>query len=222
MTISKKEHSITLITVDDHDIYLKGLNMLLEAEPDLAVLASATNGAELQALLPQMQPQVLLLDMQLPDMEPEDLLKATRKSYPKLPILYHTLMRGTRFLQRLKQHEVQGYILKNAPFTQLKEAIAKVAEGSTWYSPELDKGSPSDDNYKSTLTVPDEKPESILSKREIEILQYVCKEYSSADIAAQLFLSVSTVNTHRKNIMAKLGVHNTVGLVKYALKAGLL
>lgn len=213
---------VKIITVDDHDIYLKGLNLLLQEAPNIEVLGSADNGRKLLELLLITQPDVLLLDMQLPDYEPETLLTEIRRTYPNLPILYHTMMRGTRFLHRLMQHNIQGYILKNAAFSQLLEALQKVANKGTWFSPEIDISHKNDGDYKSTLIVPDHKVDDLLSKREIEVLKLVCKEYSSADIAAKLFLSVSTVDTHRKNIMQRLGVNNSIGLVKFALNQNLL
>ncbi len=218
----KQPRTYTVITVDDHDIYLKGINMLLLQEPLIDVTGSATNGAETLDALRYSQPDVLLLDMQLPDFEPEGLLKAIRTQYANLPILYHTMMRGTRYLHRLMHHGIQGYILKNAELPQLVEALRTIAEGGTWYSPEIDITSKHDDAYKSTVIVPDHKVDEVLTRREIEILKLVCLEFSSADIAAKLFLSVSTVDTHRKNIMGKLGVNNSIGLVKYALKQGMI
>jgi DNA-binding NarL/FixJ family response regulator len=213
---------VSVCIVDDHDIYLKGLNLLLKEERDIIVIGSATTGGETLELLSGCKPDVLLLDMQLPDMDPETLLIKLREKYPELPILYHTMMRGTRYLHRLMQYKIQGYILKNAELPQLVEALGKIAAGSTWFSPEIDISAKDDDAYKRTVNVPDHKVDQVLSKREIEVLKLVCREYSSAEIAAQLFLSVSTVDTHRKNIMMKLGVNNSIGLVKYALKHGII
>jgi two-component system, NarL family, response regulator NreC len=213
---------IKLITVDDHDIYLKGINLLLHAEEKFEVVGYATDGKSALQLLATCKPDVLLLDMQLPDCDTETLLKEIRSLFPQLPILYHTLMRGTRYLHRLMQYGIQGYILKDAPFEVLCEAIETVAKGGTCFSTAIDISTKDDDAYKSTVTVPDHKTTEVLSKREIEILKLVCLEFSSADIAAQLFLSVSTVDTHRRNIMLKLGVNNSIGLVKYAIKQGII
>lgn len=213
---------VKVFTVDDHDIYLKGLNLLLQEAAGITVAGSAANGQQVLDLLLKTQPDVLLLDMQLPDYEPEDLLKDLRKNFPDLPILYHTMMRGTRYLHKLMQYNIQGYILKNAEFDQLLEALKTIAKGGTWFSPEIDISTKDDNAYKSTVIVSDKQVHQVLTKREVEILHLVCLEFSSADIAAKLFLSVSTVDTHRRNIMMKLGVNNSIGLVKYAIRQGLI
>ena len=164
---------------------------------------------------------VLVLDVQLPEISAEELLQKIKDDFPNQKIIYLTLLRGTRMIQKLQKFGIQGYVLKNAPTEELLNGIKAVADGQTYFSKEIDYMN-NDDDLKNTLTFPDNKVEDILSPREIEILKLVCEEMSSSEIAAKLFLSVSTVDTHRKNILIKLGVNNTVGLVKYALKHQLL
>jgi DNA-binding NarL/FixJ family response regulator len=159
--------------------------------------------------------------VQLPDAEPEELIQRIRSIKPALKIIYLTLMRGTRFIHRLMKFGIQGYILKSAPFEDLVQAIETVAAGGTSYSKDVDI-TVKEDDHRQTLIVDDKKIDEILTKREIEILKLVCKEYSNSEIAEKLFLSVGTVETHRKNLIAKLGVNNTVGLVKFALKNNLI
>jgi DNA-binding NarL/FixJ family response regulator len=171
--------------------------------------------------LPKLDIDILLLDVQLPDAEPEELIQQIRTIKPSLKIIYLTLMRGTRFIHRLMKFDIQGYILKSASFEELVQAIETVAKGGTFYSKDVDI-TVKDDDHRQTLIVDDKKIGEILTKREIEILKLVCKEYSNSEIAEKLFLSVGTVETHRKNLIAKLGVNNTVGLVKYALKNNLI
>ena len=130
-------------------------------------------------------------------------------------------MRGTRYVHRLYKYGIQGYVLKNAPIKELIEAIEKVHEGGTFFSKEINIGTGPDD-VRSTIIIDDKKVSEIISKRELEVMKLICKEFSNQEIADKLFLSVSTVETHRKNLIAKLGVHNTVGLVKFALKHKLI
>ncbi|HRH60050.1 MAG TPA: response regulator transcription factor [Chitinophagaceae bacterium] len=213
---------INLFITEDHELYLKGLTLLLSGQPGIMVCDTAGSGIETIEKLSLKLPDVLLLDINLPDTDAEDLLKKIRAQYPSLKIIYHTMLRGTRYLHKLMQQGIQGYILKSASSDELLEAITKVASGGEWFSKEIDITIGGEEAYKKTVIVPDSKIHAILSKREMEILKMICKEYSSADIAARLFLSVSTVDTHRKNITEKLGVNNTVGLVKFALKYGLI
>ena len=209
-----------LFIIEDQEMYLEGLTLLLRRKNDVIITGTAANGKELLARLPSLHEDILLLDVQLPDMDEETLLKEIRAINPSQKIIYLTLMRGTRFIHKLMKHGIQGYILKNAPLEELYEAINIVCNGGTYFSKEIDVIS--DNDFRNTITLDDSKVNQILSKREIEVLKLVCKEYSNTDIAEKLFLSVSTVETHRKNLIAKLGVHNTVGLVKYALKNNLI
>jgi DNA-binding NarL/FixJ family response regulator len=111
--------------------------------------------------------------------------------------------------------------LKNTNIAELTKALETVAEGNKYFSKEINILDTNQD-FRNTVTIEDKKVDEILSKREIEVLTLICKEYSNSEIAKKLFLSVSTVETHRKNLIAKLGVNNTVGLVKFALKNKLI
>ena len=208
-----------IFVLDDHEIFLNGLVKLLEDTFD--VRGSFTCSEDLLRALNTETVEVLVLDVQLPEISAEELLQKIRTDYPSQKIIYLTLLRGTRMIQKLQKFGIQGYVLKNAPTEELLKGIKSVADGQTYFSKEIDSIN-NDDDLKNTLTFPDNKVEDILSPREVEILKLVCEEMSSSEIAAKLFLSVSTVDTHRKNILIKLGVSNTVGLVKYALKHQLL
>ncbi len=211
---------IRVFITEDHEMYLEGLALLLKKQSDIDVVATTLNGKSLLEKLPAIEADVLLLDVHLPDIGEEDLVQQIRALRPNQKIIYLSLMRGTRYIHKLSRYHIQGYVLKNAPIEDLVTAIRTVYKGGTWFSKEIDIiGS---DDFRSTITLEDKKIDEILSKREIEVLKLVCKEYSNAEIAEQLFLSVSTVETHRKNLIAKLGVNNTVGLVKFALKNKLI
>jgi two-component system, NarL family, response regulator NreC len=211
---------IRVFIIEDHEMYLEGLALLLKREADIEIAATALNGATLLEKLPTVDPDILLLDVHLPDIEEEELLQRIRTIRPTQKIIYLSLMRGTRYIHKLSRYNIQGYVLKNAPICDLVQAIREVYKGGSWFSKEIDIIGNND--FRSTITLEDRKIDEILSRREIEVLKLVCKEYSNAEIAEQLFLSVSTVETHRKNLIAKLGVNNTVGLVKFALKNKLI
>jgi len=208
-----------IFILDDHEIFLNGLVKLLE--DSFEIEGSFTRSEDLLQALRSKPVEVLVLDVQLPEISAEDLLQRIRADFPNQKIIYLTLLRGTRMIQKLQKFGIQGYVMKNAPTEELLKGIKTVANGQTYFSKEIDSIN-NDDDLKNTLTFPDNKVEDILSPREVEILKLVCEEMSSSEIAAKLFLSVSTVDTHRKNILIKLGVSNTVGLVKYALKHQLL
>lgn len=211
---------IKIALVDDHEIFLKGLERLFTSYKQLTVLATFNNGQSLLNTLEIIDIDVLLLDVQLPDFEPEELLKNIRILKPNLPILYLTMMRGSRAIKKLEKFDIQGYILKDASINELIEAIVNVANGEKHISSDLYIKEEIDDI--NTTTIPENKLGNLLSPREREILVLICKEYSSAEIGEKLFLSTGTVDTHRRNILVKAGVNNTVGLVKFAIKNGLL
>ncbi|MFM9910086.1 MAG: response regulator [Chitinophagaceae bacterium] len=212
---------IKIFVTDDHELYLEGLCLLLEKQDDITVIGSSLTAQELLVNLTNLDIDVLLLDVHLPDIEEAELLQEIRRLKPSSKVLYLTMMRGTRYVHKLMKYGVQGYLLKSAGIDELLMAIKAVASGATYYSKEINITG-MDGDFRSTITIDDKHINEILSKREIEILKFICKEYSNAAIAEKLFLSVSTVETHRKNLIAKLGVNNTVGLVKFAIKNNLI
>jgi two-component system response regulator NreC len=208
---------IRVFITDDHEMYLEGLALLLAKQEDIKVIGTAATGKELLAQLPGLEADILLLDVYLPDMTEENLLQGIRSLRPDLKVIYLTLLRGTRHIHKLTRHNIQGYVLKNAPLEELLTALREVLAGGNYFSKEIHIGD-SEEDFRSTIIIDDKQINEILSRRELEVLKLICREYSNAEIADKLFLSVSTVETHRKNLIAKLGVNNTVGLVKFAIK----
>ncbi|MFT4024279.1 MAG: response regulator transcription factor [Flavihumibacter sp.] len=206
---------------DDHEMYLEGLSLLLQKQTELEVTGTSSNATDLLGRLPAISSDdILLLDVNLPDMEEEELIRQIRAVRPRQKVIYLTLIRGTRYVHKLLKYEVQGYVLKNASVNELLTAIEMVHNGGQYFSKEIDILS--EGEFRNMLTIEDRKVGEILSKREVEVLKLVCKEYSNAEIAEKLFLSISTVETHRKNLIGKLGVQNTVGLVKFAVRNKLI
>jgi DNA-binding NarL/FixJ family response regulator len=212
---------IRVFITDDHEIYLEGLALLLSKQEGIEVTGTATTGKELLGCVQKgLQADILLLDVYLPDMPEEELIQQIRACHPDLHVIYLTLLRGTRYVHKLAKYNIQGYILKNASLEELLTAIRSVQDGGSYFSKEIHIGD-RDEDFRNTITIEDRQIDEILSRRELEVLRLICKEYSNAEIAEKLFLSVSTVETHRKNLIAKLGVNNTVGLVKFALRNNL-
>jgi DNA-binding NarL/FixJ family response regulator len=212
---------IRVFITDDHEIYLEGLALLLNKQEGIEVTGTATSGKELLGCVQKgLDADVLLLDVYLPDMPEEEIIQQVRAAYPDLRIVYLTLLRGTRYVHKLAKYNIQGYILKNASLDELLGALRSVHDGGRYFSKDIHIGD-RDEDFRNTITIEDRQIDEILSRRELEVLRLICKEYSNAEIAEKLFLSVSTVETHRKNLIAKLGVNNTVGLVKFALRNNL-
>ena len=212
---------IRVFIVDDHEIYLEGLALLLNKQEDVEVIGTAASGRQLLDRIKEgLNADILLLDVYLPDMAEEEIVQQIRASHPDLRIIYLTLLRGTRYVHKLAKYNIQGYVLKNASLDELVGAIRSVQNGGNYFSKDIHIGD-RDEDFRHTITIEDKQIDEILSRRELEVLRLICKEYSNAEIAGKLFLSVSTVETHRKNLIAKLGVNNTVGLVKFALRNNL-
>ncbi len=212
---------IRVFITDDHEIYLEGLSLLLSKQNGIEVIGTATTGKQLLDQVHDLKADILLLDVYLPDLGEEEILQQIRAARPDLRIIYLTLLRGTRYIHKLSKYNIQGYVLKNASLDELLQALKAVHDGGTFFSKDIHIGD-RDEDFRNTITIEDKQIDEILSRRELEVLRLICKEYSNAEIAEKLFLSVSTVETHRKNLIAKLGVNNTVGLVKFALRNNLI
>jgi DNA-binding NarL/FixJ family response regulator len=212
---------IRVFITDDHEMYLEGLALLLGKQEGVEVVGTASSGKDLLSRVKDIQTDILLLDVYLPDIGEEELLQGIRAVRQDLKIIYLTLLRGTRYIHKLTRHNIQGYVLKNATLDELLSALDTVQNGNSYFSKDINIGD-RDEDFRNTITIEDKQIDEILSRRELEVLKLICREFSNAEIADKLFLSVSTVETHRKNLIAKLGVNNTVGLVKFALRNKLI
>lgn len=214
---------ISLILADDHSLYIEGLELLLAKSNEFKVIAKCNSGDEAISTLKKKNCNILLLDLHLTDMTGLEVVEEIRKFKPEQKILMLTHQKGSRYLSKLEKLGIKGYLLKNITKEELIKALNIVNEGGTYFSDGIQNITKEEDIYiKSSVILSGESPDEILTTREKEILIYVCNELSSAEIAKKLFISVGTVDTHRKNILQKLGIANTVGLVKFALKHGLL
>lgn len=209
---------IKVVLVDDHELFLEGLKRLLTTLDDVEVVDSFSDGTSLISAIGGLDIDVLLLDLQLPDITAEELISRINQVKPELAVLYLTMMRGKRYFRKLEKYKVSGYILKDSSLEDVHQAIKTVAAGGTIFSEDRYQGT---DLQQNTVSIPANRLKDILSPREKDVLALICQEYSSAEIAKKLFVSTSTVDSHRKNMLFKLGVTNTVGLIKYALKHGI-
>src|SRR5258708_36556061 len=145
---------IRVFITDDHEMYLEGLALLLGKQGNIEVVGTAGSGKHLLQQLPAMQTDILLLDVYLPDVGEEELLQNIRALRPDLKIVYLTLLRGTRYIHKLTKHNIQGYVLKNAPLEELLTALRAVHEGSSYFSKDIHIGDREED-FRSTITIED-------------------------------------------------------------------
>ena len=211
---------INLLIADDHSLYLEGLNLLLDNDQNVNVIAKANSGATtIEMVKANQKADMLLLDLHLPDMNAVEIVEQIRITNNAIKIIILTHQKGNRYLPKLKKFNISAYVLKNIEVNELINVIKLVFDGGEFYSKDIFEITKEEDFYlKSSVIHFDKKDSPQLTAREIEIAKLICHEKSSSDIASELFISTGTVDTHRKNILNKLGVTSTVGLVKYALR----
>lgn len=213
---------IRIALADDHPLYLEGLEMLLNSSGLAKVIATATDGLEAMNMIEREQFDVLLLDLHLPNKDGMQIAEELSAKNVPFKIIMLTMQRGGRYIDRLKKWGVKGYVLKSVSLEKLADVIQRVHNGEEYFPEEAMAYDHEEDLRLKSSVITTSTPEKQLTAREQEILILVCKEFSSKQIGEKLFISTGTVDTHRKNLLLKLGVSNTVGLVKYALKHGLL
>jgi DNA-binding NarL/FixJ family response regulator len=207
-----------IIIADDHNMFLEGLISLLRNVPDIVVVAKASNGKELIELLDENPADIVVLDISMPEMDGVEVTKIIRKKYPHLKILILSTHSNSQIIAKLIRLGANGYLLKNAEKDELLYAIKKINSDENYFSQEVTAiYKEFESNLKNNLSSTTE-----LSNREKEILILIAKQLTAAEIAEKTFISLNTVNTHKRNLLSKLNVKNTAGLVKYAIELGLL
>jgi two-component system response regulator NreC len=216
-----REPPIRILIVDDHAVLRAGLRLLLEAEPDMEVVGEAGDGAEALTRTLESAPDVVLLDVTMPDMDGLEVLRRVRDSSPQARVLMLTMHDDEGYLREALAAGSSGYVLKRAADIELLSAIRAVHRGGTYlhaaHTKVLFEGRAGQQRIHATT-----EPESRLSLREEEVLRLVALGYTNRQAADMLYLSVKTVETYRARLMAKLGLRTRAELVRYALQRGLL
>jgi two-component system response regulator NreC len=212
---------IRLLLVDDHAVVRSGLRMLLQAQPDMRIVAEAETGAEAVQVVQRLHPDVVLMDIQMPDMNGIDATKQIRAMGPETAVLALTMHEDDQYFFEMLRAGASGYVPKRAAPDELVNAIRTVYRGEVFLYPSLAARL-----VHSYLGQPDGSdgtpPLADLTPREQEVLKLIAEGLSNPDIADKLVISVKTVDRHRENIMRKLNLHNRVDLVKYAIREGLI
>lgn len=203
-----------VILVDDHTLFRNGLKILLNNLSDYVVVGEAANGVEFLDLLESQQPDLVLLDIDMPVMDGIEAARKAIHKYPDLKIITLSMYGEEDYYYKMVDAGVKGFLLKNSDINEVKTALQTVLDGGSYFSSELLQtlvnSLRSSQSSKETQT--------ILSERETEILILICQGLSNQEIAEELFISKRTVDKHRANILEKSDSKNTAQLVMYAIK----
>lgn len=209
-----------ILLVDDHQIIIDGLKTLLEEEENIGTLFEAINGAETLKIAAQENPDLVLLDINLPDKSGFEVCQELKSINEKLKIIALTMHGNAGYINKMIKAGVDGYLLKNTGREELLKAIQTVMSGERYFSKEIT-------DILIAGTHQPKKPKisdfiQKLTRREKEILHLIIDEYTTDEIAEKLFISPTTVITHRKSLLRKLNAKNVAGLVKKAFEFGLI
>jgi len=211
--------SIRLILADDHKIMREGLRALLERQADIEVVAEAETGRGVVDLCGQLKPDVVVIDISMPDLNGIDATRLIMKGLPGVKVIALSMHSDKKYVKEMLSAGASGYLLKDAAFEELGTAIATVLKNKTYLSPQITDTVVKD--YVNDRAPQDSPSSQHLSSREREVLQLIAEGKTTRDIAAKLYVSVKTVETHRKQVMDKLGMNSVAELTKYAIREGL-
>lgn len=216
---------IRVLLVDDHQIVRDGLRSLLGKQMDIEVVGEAENGREAIAMARELSPQVVVMDIGMRELNGIDATRALQSEYPDVKVVALSMHSDRRFISEMLSAGASGYLLKDSAFDELAAAIRAVNDGRTYLSPGV-TGTVIDDYVRRVAGgAPAESAPSVpgktLSPREREVLQLIADGLSTKEAASRLHLSVKTIETHRRQIMDKLGIYNIAGLIKFAVREGL-
>lgn len=209
---------INVLVVDDHMVVRSGLKTLLDGKHEIRVIGEAADGEEAIEKVKELAPDVVLMDLSMPHgMGGLEATTELKKTAPSVSVLILTMHDDEEYLFQAIHAGASGYLLKSAPHEDLVSAITSVSAGEAYLSPEATKKLMNQYNEgKSSSSF------EVLSEREREVLEFIAKGYSNKEIGEQLVISVKTVESHKSNLMEKLGLKTKPDLVKYASKKGLI
>jgi DNA-binding NarL/FixJ family response regulator len=205
--------AIKLFIVDDHYMVIEGIHSLLQNEKDIEWMGHASNAASCMSFLQNEKPDVILMDINLPDKNGIDLCKEVKEKYPAIYILGLSTFNQQSFIEKMMANGASGYLLKNATQQELMDGITTVTKGKQYLS------------FDAAITVRKTETETeipVITRREKEVLELIADGLTNIEIGLRLFISNTTVDTHRKNLLAKFNARNTASLVKIAMQLNLL
>jgi DNA-binding NarL/FixJ family response regulator len=216
-------NTIKILIVDDHPMIRTGLKSLLEDEPNIVHIDDAATGDEAVEKIKNKDFDVIIMDVKMPGMSGIDTTKEILKIKPKQKVVALSMLDEQDSIIKMLQAGAKGYLLKNSEKEEVVEAINTVCKGENYFSQEVSSIMLAKYiNKEFPSSMKPFKPDVQLTKRETEIIRMISEELTNAEIGVKLGISVRTVDTHRRNLLQKLDVKNTAGLVRYAIQNGIL
>jgi two-component system response regulator NreC len=212
--------TISIVLADDHPVVRRGMQTLLEAEPDFAIIGEAGDGLESVRLVENLQPDVLILDLMMPGLSGLEALRIIRKRSPRTRVVVLSMHNTNAFVAEALKNGATGYVLKGSDEQNLVRAVREAAAGRRFLSPPVTERAI--DAYIEQARAASLDPHDTLTAREREVLQLTAEGKTGPEIAARLHISHRTVENHRANLMRKLLLKNQSELVRYALRRGLI
>ncbi len=206
---------IKILLADDHTIVRQGLKLILSSQADFQVVGEASNGREVVELAEKLHPDIVLLDVAMPELNGIEATRRMMEANGRLRILVLSMHKESVYVREILKAGARGYLLKDVIDTELLNAVRSVARGDGYISPAVSGALLSD--YRQNVT----DPADLLTNREREVLQLIAEGKTNKEVATKLNLSVYTVDSHRGKIMEKLNLHSTGELVRFAIKHGL-
>jgi len=213
---------ITVLLAEDHTIVRQGFRLLLEAEPDITVVGEAEHGRQAVQMATRLLPDVVVMDIAMPLLNGLEATSQITKQVPSTRVLILSSYNDNEYVHQLSQAGAAGYLLKQTAAADLIKAIRELKKGNAFFSPAISKRLL--DHYQETLLkgFPPRRPAELLSSRQAEILQLVAEGKPNKQIAAELSVSIRTVQNHRQQLMNKLHIHDIAGLTRYAMNKGMI
>ncbi|MFA7173888.1 MAG: response regulator transcription factor [Kiritimatiellia bacterium] len=216
------EKKITVLIADDHMIVREGIRKLLEAESDIEVIGEADTGRKTVALTHELHPDVVIMDIAMPHMNGVEATRQILRTNPEVKILILSAHSDDAYVERVMELGAAGYLIKQVSAYFLAEAVREVLKGNTFYSPSIARRlQKREQNLMSRKGFLKEGAFNLTS-REVEVLQLVAEGEANKQIASKLEISIKTVEKHREHLMHKLDIHETAGLTRYAIEAGII
>jgi len=213
---------ITVLLADDHTLVCEGLKTLLEAEGDMRIVGEAVTGRQAVGLVKKLRPDVVVMDIALPLLNGVEATRQIVKAVPATRVLILSAHGDDAYIDRGIEAGAAGYMLKQSPLAALAQAIRQIRAGKTFFSPSISKRLRLGQRKSPGGTPAPRKELARLSPREREVLQLVAEGDANKQVAAELGISIKTVEKHRHRIMEKLQLHHTAGLTRYAIAEGII